>query len=222
LQFADDFYLDHESWIRPAISQLGDVRGLRVLDYGCGHAMAAVVLARLGAIVTAFDLSAAYVREARARVLANKVSVQLLQAEGERLPFADAQFDRVWGNAILHHLDPETAARQTRRVLRSGGRAVFCEPWAENRFLNWARNSLSYAGKERTADERPLDRAQIGVLRRVFAKVELRGFQFVSMARRVVRLPRLARGLDWCDEQLLRRVPALQNYCRYMVITLHR
>ena len=41
-------YLDHETWIRPAFARLGDVRGLRVLDYGCGHGMAAVVLARAG------------------------------------------------------------------------------------------------------------------------------------------------------------------------------
>jgi len=29
-------------------------------------------------------------------------------------------------------------------------------------------------------------------------------------------------GLHWCDEMLLHRVPALQNFCRYVVLTLHR
>src|SRR5262249_52390308 len=46
-------YLDHETWIRPALARLGDVRGLHVLDYGCGHGMASVVLARRGARATA-------------------------------------------------------------------------------------------------------------------------------------------------------------------------
>src|SRR5262245_2747212 len=32
LRFADDAYLDHETWIRPALARLGDVRGRRVLD----------------------------------------------------------------------------------------------------------------------------------------------------------------------------------------------
>src|SRR5262245_19609085 len=68
LRFSDDPYLDHESWIRPALARLGDVSGLDVLDYGCGHGMAAVVLARRGARVTAFDLSARYVAEAAGRV----------------------------------------------------------------------------------------------------------------------------------------------------------
>src|SRR6516225_4264625 len=67
LLFDDNAYLDHETWIRPAFDRLGDVRGLRVLDYGCGHAMAAVVLARRGAEVTAFDLSGGYLTEARRR-----------------------------------------------------------------------------------------------------------------------------------------------------------
>src|SRR5262249_9776229 len=52
----DDAYLDHESWIRPAMDRLGDVRGLRVLDMGCGHGMAAIVLARRGASVTGLEL----------------------------------------------------------------------------------------------------------------------------------------------------------------------
>src|SRR5947208_12593920 len=80
--FADDAYLDHETWIRPAFRQLGDLRGLRVLDYGCGHGMAAVVLARRGATVTAFDLSPGYLEEARLRARSNGVSVDFVRSDG--------------------------------------------------------------------------------------------------------------------------------------------
>src|SRR4051812_8182844 len=81
LRFADADYLGHESWVGPAFARLGDVCGRRVLDLGCGHGMAAVVLARRGAIVTACDLSAGYVTEARARAAANGVTVACLQAD---------------------------------------------------------------------------------------------------------------------------------------------
>src|SRR5437773_2764609 len=94
LYFDDNVYLDHETWIRPAFAQLGELRGLKVLDYGCGHAMAAVVLARRGARVTAFDLSHGYLNEARRRAQANAVSAQFVEADGESLPFADQSFDR--------------------------------------------------------------------------------------------------------------------------------
>jgi len=160
LCFADADYLDHETWIRPAFAQLGDVHGLEALDYGCGHGMAAVVLARAGARVTAVDLSPGYVSEAKGRAAANGVAVSFLQADGERLPFAAGSFDRIWGNAVLHHLDLGTAAGELRRVLRPGGRAVFCEPWGENALLRWARTR--WASRGHTRDEQPLRRRQLG------------------------------------------------------------
>lgn len=215
-----DSYLDHETWIRPAFARLGDVRGLDVLDYGCGHGMAAVVLARKGARVTGLDLSPVYLAEAQRRAEANGADVDFVQADANRLPFADASFDRVWGNAILHHLDLERVSRELRRVLRPGGIAVFCEPWGENPLLNVARRRLAYPGKQRTPDEQPLRQRDLVFLRKVFPKVEARGFQLVSMVRRLMRPGRLVRLLDRGDDCLLTRLPFLQRFCRYMVLTL--
>ncbi len=222
LRFADDAWLDHETWVRPAFERLGCARGQAVLDLGCGHGMAAVVLARRGARVTALDLSAGYLEEARRRAAANGVDVHCVQADGERLPFADGSFERVWGNAVLHHLDLGIAGRELRRVLAPGGRAVLCEPWGENPLLDWARRRLPYRGKERTPDERPLRRRDLSLLRESFADLHCEGFQLLAMARRVLRPGRLVAGLEWCDARLLRRVPALQRFCRYVVLTLRR
>jgi SAM-dependent methyltransferase len=222
LCFSDDWYLDHETWVRPAFAGLGDVRGLRVLDYGCGHGMAGVVLARRGARVCAFDLSPAYLAEARARARANGAAVAFVQSDGERLPFADGSFHRVWGNAVLHHLDLRRAGRELFRVLAPGGLAVFCEPWGGNPLLTWARSGLPYPGKQRTPDERPLGRAQLRHLEGIFPRVEVRGHQLLSMVRRVLGDGPLARGLLWCDRRLLERLPRLQHLCRYVVLTLRK
>lgn len=220
LHFTDAAYLDHETWIRPAFTQLGPLNNLDVLDFGCGHGMAAVVLARQGARVTAFDLSSGYLTEACSRARANGCAIDFVQADGERLPFAAARFDRIWGNAILHHLDLKVTARELRRVLRPDGLAVFCEPWGENPLLNWARNRLPYAGKHRTPDEQPLRQSDLRHLRAVFPGLEIRGFQLLSMARRLLRPGKAVSGLDWCDAMLLTRVPALERFCRYVVLTL--
>jgi SAM-dependent methyltransferase len=222
LQVNAEIYLDHETWIRPAFDRLGDVSGLDALDYGCGHGMASVVLARLGARVTALDLSPGYLLEARRRVQANGVVVHFVQADGGRLPFADASFDRVWGNAILHHLDLERAGRELRRVLRPGGVAVFCEPWGGNPFLNHARRRLAYPGKERTPDEQPLRQRELTVLRTLFPRVDVRGYQFLSMIRRVLGPGWPIRLLDHGDDWLLTHLPFLQRFCRYMVLTVRR
>ncbi|MFO0881113.1 MAG: class I SAM-dependent methyltransferase [Gemmataceae bacterium] len=222
LCFTDDDYLDHETWIRPAFQRLGPVADCDVLDLGCGHAMASVVLARQGARVTAVDLSSGYLGEAARRALANGVDLDLAQADAERLPFPDASFDRIWGNAILHHLDITRAAREIRRVLRPQGLAVLCEPWGDNILLEWARRRLPYPGKARTRDEQPLHGSQLPALRAVFPHLQIEGFQLLGMARRLVGPGRLSRGLTWCDTRLLTAVPALGRMCRYAVLTLPR
>jgi 2-polyprenyl-3-methyl-5-hydroxy-6-metoxy-1,4-benzoquinol methylase len=222
LDFTDADYLDHETWIRPAFSCLGDIRGLHVLDCGCGHGMAAVVMARHGARVSAIDLSMGYLREAQRRARANGVDVAFLQANAERLPFADGVFQRVWGNAILHHLDTRRAGEELHRVLAPAGVAVFCEPWGENRLLGWARQCLSYPGKQRTADEQPLRRAQLRQLQAIFPHVNVQGHQLLAMVRRVLGAGRLAQGLGHCDRLLLAHWPQLQRYCRYVVLTLRK
>lgn len=222
LRFTDDAWLDHETWIRPAIERLGCVSGLPVLDYGCGHGMAAVVLARRGAHVTAFDLSPGYLAEARRRARVNDVMIDFLQADAERLPFEDGRFARIWGNAVLHHLAPRIAARELHRVLQPGGLAVFCEPWGENPLLAWARQRLPYRGKERTPDEQPLRRRHLRALREVFPSLEVEGYQLLSMARRVLRPGRIVAGLEWCDARLLRLAPSLSRWCRYVVLTMRK
>jgi SAM-dependent methyltransferase len=218
----EDEYLDHETWIRSAFARLGNLYSLDVLDYGCGHGMASVIMAKRGACVTALDLSPGYLREARRRAQANEVSIRFVQVNAERLPFADGSFDRVWGNAILHHLDLDQAGRELHRVLRPGGIAVFCEPWGENFLLNWARRRLKYPGKQRTVDEQPLRRRDLAILAKFFSHVEVEGFQFLSMLRRIMAPGRVIRVLDRCDSWLLGRWSGLQKYCRYMVLTLRR
>jgi SAM-dependent methyltransferase len=222
LVFEDADYLDHETWIRPAFAKLGDLRGRRALDYGCGHGMAAVVLARAGAEVSAFDLSANYVAEARVRAAANGVAIKCTIASGEELPFPDNSFDAVWGNAILHHLELERAGRELYRVMKPGAAAVFCEPWGGNPILTLARRWLPYPGKARTPDERPLKRCDLAPLRARFPSLEVEGAQLLGMIRRA--RTRLVRSgpIDRLDTRLLRWLPPLANWCRYVVITLRK
>src|SRR3954447_2369295 len=67
LHAEDSAYNAH--YDRPAMLELlGDVRGMRVLDLGCGPGFYAEALADRGALVTAFDASPDLVRRARLRV----------------------------------------------------------------------------------------------------------------------------------------------------------
>ncbi len=222
LRFDDAEYLDHETWIRSAFAELGDVRGKAILDYGCGHGMAAVVLARAGARVSAFDLSPGYVAEAERRAAVNRVSVEFRVADAEHLPYPDAGFDAVWGNAILHHLDLHRAGSELYRVLKPGGVAVFCEPWGGNPLLNIARRRLPYPGKGRTPDERPLSRRDLAPLRTHFPSLQWRGHQLSGMIRRVIKSPLVLAPGDLADRLAFAICPPLENFARYVVLTMRK
>jgi SAM-dependent methyltransferase len=123
-----------------AFHLLGDVKGKTVLEYGCGGGTYTVALADRGAKVFAFDISPELLTLARKRVEANQCDgVELMLGSAHALPFPDESVDVIFGMAILHHLDLEIAARELRRVLRKGGRAIFKEPLRNSRLYAWLR-----------------------------------------------------------------------------------
>ncbi len=101
----------------------------RVLDLGCGGGHVSYRASAHAAQVVACDVTPAMLeavaRTAAARGLAN---IETRQAAAERLPFADASFDAVLCRFTAHHwADVEAGLREARRVLRSGGLAVFMD-----------------------------------------------------------------------------------------------
>jgi SAM-dependent methyltransferase len=106
---------------------LGDVRGRRVLELGCGAAAAARWLRGQGADVVAMDLSAGMLRHAREAADRSGVQVPLVQADALALPFADGGFDIVCTafGAVPFVADSAAVMRELARVLRPGGTWAF-------------------------------------------------------------------------------------------------
>jgi SAM-dependent methyltransferase len=106
---------------------LGDVRGARVLEVGCGAAACSRWLATQGAHAVATDLSAGMLRHARAGAARSGVEVPLVQADATALPFADGTFDiacTAFG-AVPFVADSARVMAEIHRVLRPGGRWAF-------------------------------------------------------------------------------------------------
>jgi ubiquinone/menaquinone biosynthesis C-methylase UbiE len=101
--------------------------GRRALELGCGTGVFLERVARSGAEIRGLDLSEDLLAKARAR-LAGRPNVALDQGNAEAMPYPDADFDAVYGSSVLHHLDLDQALRESHRVLKPGGRAVFAEP----------------------------------------------------------------------------------------------
>jgi ubiquinone/menaquinone biosynthesis C-methylase UbiE len=106
---------------------LGDVSGKRILEVGCGAAMCSRWLADRGAHAVASDISAGMLRHARSYNAETGTDVPLVQADAQRLPFADAAFDLAFTSfgAVPFVADSALLMREVARVLRPGGRWVY-------------------------------------------------------------------------------------------------
>ena len=101
-----------------------------VLDIGCGTgAFAARMLdARPQARVWGLDLSDGMLRQCRQRLQAAGGRLQLVQADSQRLPFADNSFDAVTCAHSFHHYPrQDLVAAEMHRVLRPGGRLLIVD-----------------------------------------------------------------------------------------------
>jgi ubiquinone/menaquinone biosynthesis C-methylase UbiE len=99
--------------------------GKDVLEVGCGSGIAVQLFAEAGARVTAVDLTPWAVETTRARLAAFGLAGEVVEADGESLPFPDASFDVVFSWGVIHHTtDMDRALSQLVRVLRPGGTLV--------------------------------------------------------------------------------------------------
>jgi len=115
------------------LSNLFLFQGAHVLDFGAGGCWLSRILALLGCQVTAADVSTNALRLGRELLendpLSKHLQVAYVPLLDDRLPFADASFDRIVCFDALHHCpNQKSVVREFFRVLREGGIAAFHEP----------------------------------------------------------------------------------------------
>jgi len=122
-------------WVAEVLDYAG-TSGMAVLDVGCGQGMDLIGYARAGAHVTGIDLTPRHAELARSHLDALGLHGEVVVGDAESMPFADASFDRVSSNGVLHHTpDMGAALREIQRVLRPGGEA---------RIILYNRHSLHF------------------------------------------------------------------------------
>ena len=104
----------------------GEVRGLRVIDAGCGTGYLTLKLAARGARVVGVDVSAEMIQIARRRTAAKGVKLDFRIESAARLESVEAgSVDLVVSNYVLMDAeDLHGCVASFARVLRAGGRAV--------------------------------------------------------------------------------------------------
>ncbi len=188
--------------MRCIVGQLGDLRGRKLLDVGCGLGEASVYFALKGARVTATDLSQGMLDATRRLGLRHGVEIATHKAASESLLLDDAQkFDVIYCGNLLHHVDIAATLRLVKPHLAPGGRFVSWDPLAYNPAINVYRRM---ATDVRTPDEHPLRRRDIELFRAQFRKVSLRFFWLTTLLIFVLMV--LAQRRDPNQERLWKSV----------------
>ena len=119
-------YWESSEWY--AVREKVGMAGGRILDIGAGRGISSYAFARDGWQVTALEpdpsliVGAGAVREI---VASTGLPIEIVEAWGESLPFADESFDLVYGRQVLHHAqDLASLCREMARVLKPGGKIL--------------------------------------------------------------------------------------------------
>lgn len=97
------------------------LRGMTVLDMGCGPGRFTDVAVGMGASVVALDYSSA-IDAAQANFTERKVDILFIQGDALRVPLKDNSVDFSFTIGVLHHTPaPATGVKEARRVTRGGG-----------------------------------------------------------------------------------------------------
>ena len=168
---------------------LGDLRGRRVLDVGCGDGANASLFAKLGARVVGVDISPVAIELARERARVNGVadSTDFICSPIETADFEAGTFDVVWGDGVLHHIvdDLDAVMARVASWARPQALVVFAEPTNLFQPLRTLRLMLPIP-PDGTPGERPLAPADLARIEPYFDPMKVRHFGLLGRLDRVV------------------------------------
>jgi SAM-dependent methyltransferase len=206
------------------LEALGEIRGSRICEIGCGGGGLTREFALRGAFVVGLDISYEGVKLARennAGFIPKQVDLLLMDACA--LAFKGKTFDFVVGGGVLHHIDINKASTEISRVLKRGGKAVFVEPLAHNPISNiWRRLTPSV----RTSNEWPLSYSEIMEMGKHFSSVKYQEFALLTLLSSVVYVithsekakRKSAEILDKLDNVVLKVCKPLRRYSGAILI----
>lgn len=101
------------------------IKRAKILEIGAGTGYQANILRELGYNVVPIDLALDLRTSAHSRLHAEYSKLNIVEYDGENIPFPDSHFDVVFSSNVLEHIDNlEKIQDETKRVLKPGGIAI--------------------------------------------------------------------------------------------------
>lgn len=194
----------------------GDVSGAKLLDLGCGDGSTSLFFAQKGANVVAIDISEAAIKGLSQFCQENQIN-NITPRQCSAFDILElGSFDFVFGNMILHHLEPfEEFAKILRKSIAPDGKAFFHENSAFSDLLVWFRNNLvgKYGIPKYGDDEEfPVTPQEVESLRRNFiVNIVYPELVFFRLASFYLLKGHLSGWLTQLDEYLF-KFPSFRKY----------
>jgi arsenite methyltransferase len=162
-----------------------DLRGnIDILDVGCGTGFPLFELAQVygrSCRVTGIDIWREALDKARSKLQVYGLpNVAIVEADGSRMPFADARFDLIVSNLGLNNFtDPQAALAECFRVARPGSRLVLTTNVKGHmqEFYDVFRATLATAGKPEYLERLAANEGHRGTRESVCKLLERAGFR---------------------------------------------
>lgn len=126
-----------------------EIKGKKVLDYGCGNGVHLPFLAKHAQEVFAIDLSQPSLDIAAERLTKKDLekNVSLIQMDCEQLSFPDDFFDVIFDGGTFSSIDLTRVLPELSRVLKPGGCLIGIETLGHNPIANLKRKLNEKSGK---------------------------------------------------------------------------
>lgn len=186
------YRLCRKPWLVPEYPfwVLGDVKGKRILEVGCGDGNHAILLALKGAHVTGVDISRRAIEVAAKKAAAHGLGEQVKFYCGPIEIFSVSdRFDVIAGSAILHHLLPQLDSFlwQLKRLGKPNAFVIFTEPVSMSRAYRKVRLMLPIRLKG-SPDERPLESADLDIVMKHLERPHIQYFDgFARLNKFIVK-----------------------------------
>ena len=205
--------------------------GKTVLVAGCGGGTDALLFARLGAKVSAFDLSEEMLGLGERAAAKEGLAIAFDRMAAETLAYPADCFDIVFARDILHHVDIPAAMAEIARVAKPGALLIVDEIYSHSltelvrrsplveKFLYPRLKDHVYAERKVyiTEDERKMDERDIALVRRHMASVSRRRYFNFVVTRLVSDRHKMPAMLD---RLLLMALGPLGHFCAGRIVLM--